>query len=121
MRTKTQDKIDRRKLLEREKDLLLPHLAKLITSAVGQIHFEIEHIDRDRGFRMALSGLDQGLVSDELAKLFGCVVRVESEIRGDGCCEFCYSEEFVPIFYVSNITKNWPTAELAKLAPKERK
>lgn len=121
MRTHIQDKIDRRKLLEREKNLLIPHLVQLVSPAVSGALVTIEHVDRDRSFRMAgPDGCDMLHVASELTKLFGCTVRVESEIRGDGCCEFCYTESYVPIFYVTDITKNWPTEELAKLAPGTR-
>jgi len=121
MRTKTQDAKDRRKLLEREKALLHPHLAKLISFLMGNRSFEIEHIDRDRSFRMVCdTDVDVEGLSDELAKLLGAVVTTTSEIRGEGCCEFCYSEGYKAVFYVSSITKNWPAEELAALAPKRK-
>lgn len=119
MRTKAQDRIDRRKLLEREKNLLHPHLAKLIGPVLGGRSFEVEHIDRDRSFRMAADvNVDAEWVAGELEKLFGAAVTFDKEIRGEGCCEFCYSEGYQTIFSVSSITKNWPTEELRKLAPK---
>lgn len=122
MRTRAQDRVDRRKLLEREKDLLLPHLSKLIVRLMGDRSFQIEHVDRDRSFRMACypNDVDVEMLAEELGDLFGAVVTSASEVRGEGCCEHCYSESDMAIFYVSSITKNWPTEELAKLAPKPR-
>lgn len=122
MRTKTQDAIDRRKLLEREKALLFMHLYKLISPELGGRNFDLEHADRDRSFRMSMGyGEDEAYVADALIRLFGGVVEVTKDLRGEGCCEECYSESDVSVFNVSLITKNWPAEELAKLAPARRK
>lgn len=122
MRTKKQDDIVRRSILRREENLLLPHLARLLNAtSLGGSFIAIERVDRD-GFLISVraSG-DVKSIKRELEDLFGAVCSVERVVRSEGCCDECYDEYDADLFDVALITKNWPTEELAKLAPSPRK